>query len=171
MVNDDPQIAQRDFSQLVEYLENLIFEKWSDIYSFDSKACIETGKIGILWKKTNQPAPLKELFSKEAYEKGQFTWRDIHRCVKDCLPENMLKQSISNANGLLRNANRRHQGEVLRDYKKWCQATENLLRRLFGLECAEEFTKDPVLSSRYQADSIQTLQILVEHKIDYLRNL
>ena len=159
------------FSQLVGQIEELLLEEWGETYSFDTRAAMETGKITLCWKKTSQPVPLDFKLSKEAYEKGNFTWRDVHRRMKNCLPENMLKQSISDANSMLRNANRRAQNEVFRDYKKWCQTTADLLDSMFGLGFSKAFNEDPILPTRLQAGSIQALQFFVEQKIDYLKTV
>lgn len=171
MLKSEHQKAERAFLEVLDQMEQLLLEDWGEIFIFDREAAIQTGKIILCWKKTNQPVPFNLELSGYAYERGNFTWRDVHRRLKACLPENVMKQSVSDINSMLRNANRRGLSTAFKDYKKWCQKTQNLLDTMLGPGSSTEFRKDPILPAGVKTGSIQALSFLIENKIDYLKSI
>ncbi len=159
------------FLNLVKQLEDQLTEsEWAEAYVMDSKEAIHSRKITLCWRETQQPVPLDLNLSEEAYNRRGFTWRDVHRRMKDCLPKNMLKQSISEANSILRNANRRSTKDISKDFKNWRETTAELLDHMFGFGVSQNFKEDSVLPTHLQAGSMQAVHFLFEQKIDYLKS-
>lgn len=158
-------------STILDEIDHLFDKKWSDVFTFDRSLAENKGIVVLRWKATNAPLPLKIEISDKALEEGRLNWRELQRKIKLCLPENMMKQRISEANTLMRLANRRDLKAVEKDLMKWLDETAQDIRKIFGTTQADDFLVLPEVASQRRNLTTQLLHSLVEEKINQLKNL
>jgi hypothetical protein len=152
-------------------IDDLLSADWGHHFTFDRHHAEKNGIIVLRWSATGCPIPLNVEISESASEKGRLNWREVHRKIKECLPENILKQRASEANFLLRGANRRNLRDVQKDFDVWLQKTSFNIEQMFGEDRAREFASKMQVPANLKAGSIQALQYSIEMKIDELRNM
>lgn len=156
-------------SGVLQGIDELLNEKWGEFFSFDRKYAKEKGVVILCWAATNAPLPLNIEISDVALEKGFINWRELHRKIKLCLPDNIVKQCISEINAVMRDANRRDLKSVEKDFENWSQKTAELVQNVFGGNARETFLAPFELPSNIRPNSIQALHALVETRIERLR--
>ena len=156
---------------IVIEMNEFISSEWPDDFYFDRDEANETGTVVIRWALTKLPIPLNLDITEEAFDRGRIFRRELKRKISECLPGSLIKARISDANALLRGANRRDNKSAERLYKKWLLETADDLRKSMGSEASEIFLKEISPPTRFHSQSIQSLQFLVENKIDCLKNL
>src|SRR4051812_25262698 len=104
-----------DGGRVIAQIDELLSADWGREFTFDRAQAETEGRVVLRWEKTNHPIPIKLEISEAALKKGRLNWREVHRGIKDCLASNMMKAQISEANILLRNANRRTFKDVEKD--------------------------------------------------------
>lgn len=158
-------------ASILREIDKLLDEKWGDVFTFDRNLAENKGVVILRWKATNAALPLKIEISDKALEEGRLNWRELQRKIKLCLPENMMKQRISEANTLMRLANRRNLKDVEKDLKEWLENTAEDIRRIFGASQSKDFLVLPEVASQQRNLTTQMLHSLVEEKINQLKNL
>lgn len=156
---------------ILKGIDELLTGDWQDIFTFDRDIAKTKGVIVLCYKATNIPIPLNVEISEEASEKERLNWREIHRKVRECLPDYVMKNRISEANAILRNADRRIFKDVERDFKKWLQETSTTVEQVYGRDFSKKFLEEVSVPKEIRPTSIQAIQYLFKEKIDYLKRL
>ena len=158
-------------SAVIAGIDELLREKWGEYFTFDRDFAEATGVVTLCWSLTGSPLPLNIVISTAALEKGHINWRELHRKIKLCLPDNVVKQKISEVNSLMRNANRRDLKAVETDIMNWIETTASDIQKVFGSAASIQFMANSTLPSGNRKGSIQDLHKRVEEKIDMLKEL
>lgn len=155
----------------VEEISHLLETEWANDFTFDHERALNEGVIILQWKATKQPVPINFEISERFFAQEFMTRREFLMRIKEYLPETMLKQLVSEANRLLRDANRRAIKEVERDLKKWIIKSAELITNIYGVDQGKLFGTDIPLPTGVKSGTIRAVQFVVEKKIDLLKDL
>ena len=154
---------------LLNEIDDILTEDWADSFTYDSELALSKGFVVLRYKNTNRPATVRLTLSLEGFENKKFTRRELRRQIKEAAPTTILNIRISEINHILRNAARRSFKEVEKDFQKWLKKVAENLEHFFGDKPARDFEKSVELPSSIRPGSLQSLQFLIENKIDMLK--
>lgn len=164
-------LFQTNHARIVAEFEEFLEDTWPEVFTFDRDSALETGVIVFLWKKTGQSVPLRFEITEKNFEYGRVNRRELRQQLKDCLPDQIAKSSISSLNSIIRNANRRELTKSFKAVKQWEVATAQLLKAAIGREESQDFLKPAGANPNFSEKSIQALHSYAEEMIDRLKKL
>lgn len=156
---------------IIKEIDDILSNGWVEHLTYDRDMAEKRGLIVLRWKQTGVAIPLPITISQEALDKGRLHFGELRRNIKKYIPTNIVNQHISDANAILRGANRRDMRRAIKDFNAWIQETGLSLEKMFGASTAEGFLVDVLLPNDIQPNSLHALQFLVEAKVEHLRNL
>lgn len=157
-------------SLLIDGINDFLARGLEDTFVFDESLARKEGKVTLCYRETSQPVPLEVELTEIAIEKDRLNWREVHRAVKDRLPENVIRQLVSNAKTLVRGSSRRMIKDVERDIRRWQEAAFTELVLMFGWQRAQAFKEEIVLPADVKPGTLHALQYVVDANIDRLQN-
>lgn len=157
-------------SDLINGINSLLEGPMGEAFTYDVGQARSEGKITLCYKATMAPVPIELALTEVAMKAGDLNWRDISRAMKDCLPDNILKQCISDGKTLARGMNRRHFKDVERDIKNWQAKVQRALTTIFGRSHAETFAEKVKVPASIRPNSLQSFHFIIEAGIDRLNN-
>ncbi|MBN8554357.1 MAG: hypothetical protein J0L93_02840 [Deltaproteobacteria bacterium] len=154
---------------LLNEIDDILTEDWAASFVYDDELALSKGMVILRYKDTNRPAVVRLTMSLEGFENKKFTRRELRRQIKEAAPTTILNIRISEINHILRNAARRSFKEVEKDFAKWMKKVSEDLETFFGEKISNTFEKATILPPSIRPGSLQSLQFLIENKIDQLK--
>jgi len=156
---------------IAQEINRVIEDDWKQWISFDEAKAKAKGQVIIVWKITGIPIPMNIILTQETLDDGKINFRELRGKIKNNLPHLIIKDRISEINSVLRDANRRHLRDVVKDFKEWMSVTGQLLSKSLGHEIAETFLKPVEIPKNLKEGTIQAIQFSIEEAIERLYNI
>ena len=157
-------------SDLIRGTDEMLKGDIGDAFVYDPQLAAKERRVVLCYRATNVPIPMNFPLSEVGMKTDKFSWREVHRAVKNCLPDNIVRQRASEANTLIRGIGHRSLKDSTRDFEKWKEKTQKSLADIYGHVRANTFMADVKLPSNIPSGTPQALRFYFEAALDSLKN-